>query len=106
MTCVVIYNCPTAGLSMSIYQVVGKLKASQNGGGTLDFPYGSGLGLLVELIPEETIYVFPETIPIGWTAQKEVKFPDSTVCAVTWTWSIKAEMANPSTLTLSDVNDH
>jgi hypothetical protein len=108
LTCVVIYNCPTAGSSISVYRVTAKLKSSQNGGGTLNFPHtrSSGLGLRVQPIPEETIYVFPETIPLGWTAQSEVNLPDGTVCLVTWTWSIKAEMDNPSTLTLSDVNSH
>jgi hypothetical protein len=106
MNCVVIYTCPTVGSSMTIYQFKGKLQLNQNQGGTLSFPRTGGLGLGVQPIPDETISVFPESIPIGWIANTEVNFPDGTVCLVTWTWSVEADMPNANTLTLSDLNTH
>jgi hypothetical protein len=103
MSCVIIFNCPTAGSSAYMVQFTGRLASSQNGGGTLVFTLGSRLGLTVDPHPTETISVFPETIPIGWIAYNTINVPDGSVCLITWTWSINANMPDPNTLTLTDL---
>jgi len=104
MNCTVTYNCPTAGQGTSFYQLAGKLQQYQNQGGRLSFPATGGW---VEPIAEKYISTFPDSFPVGWTAIMEKTFTgDNTVCLITWTWSIEANMPNPNTLTLSDLNTH
>lgn len=103
MSCTIIFSCPTAGGSANMVTFTGTLASSQNGGGTLDFTPNYHLGLDVDPQPTETISVFPETIPIGWIAYNRINFPDGNTCLLTWTWSINADMPDPNTLTLTDL---
>jgi hypothetical protein len=104
MECNVTYNCPTAGQGISLYQVTGKLQQYQNQAGRLSFPRKGGW---VEPIADKYISIFPDSFTVGWTALKEKMFTrEDTVCLITWTWSVKADMPNPNTLTLSDLNTH
>jgi hypothetical protein len=107
MLCSAIYSCPTAGQGYSHFEFKGNLKQTQNQGGALSFTVTNQYGLWVDPNSDETISVFPEDIPVGWIATKNVNAGwAKTVCLITWTLSIQASMSGPGSLSFTDLQTH